>query len=130
LHLTNNGLNDCNDYYSRRELLLERFELDPTKKCRDYSKGNRQKVALVAAFAVPAELYILDEPTSGLDPLMEQAFIKCIYEEKASGRTVFLSSHILSEVERLCDRVGIIRSGQMQRVGTIDELGPLEELFV
>jgi len=88
------------------------FDLDPTKKARTYSKGNRQKVALVAALASAAELLILDEPTSGLDPLMEVVFQDCISEAKAEGRTVLLSSHILAEVEALCDRVSIIRAGR------------------
>src|SRR5215212_3744873 len=96
----------------RRADLLERFELDPRKKARIYSKGNRQKVALVAALASDAELLLLDEPTSGLDPLMEAMFRGCIEEERRSGRTVLLSSHILSEVEALCDRVTIIRDGK------------------
>ena len=96
----------------RRDELLERFELDPTKKARTYSKGNRQKVGLVAALASNAELLLLDEPTSGLDPLMEAVFQDCIREVKAEGRTVLLSSHILAEVEALCDRVSIIRAGR------------------
>ena len=96
----------------RRDELLERFELDPTKKARTYSKGNRQKVGLVAALASNAELLILDEPTSGLDPLMEAVFQDCIREIKAEGRTVLLSSHILAEVEALCDQVSIIRAGK------------------
>src|SRR3712207_1053276 len=91
----------------RRADLLERFELDPKKKCRTYSKGNRQKVALIAALASGAELLLLDEPTSGLDPLMEAVFRECVEEERERGRTVLLSSHILSEVEVLCDRVTI-----------------------
>src|SRR5262245_29110681 len=91
----------------RRAGLLDRFDLDPRKKCRTYSKGNRQKVALVAALASDVELLILDEPTSGLDPLMEAIFRECIGEEKTRGRTVLLSSHILAEVEALCDRVSI-----------------------
>ena len=99
----------------RRAALLERFELDPTKKGRAYSKGNRQKVALVAALASDVELLILDEPTSGLDPLMEEVFRECVAEERARGRTVLLSSHILSEVEALCDRVTIIRAGPHRR---------------
>ncbi|MCW2738692.1 ABC transporter ATP-binding protein [Nocardioides sp.] len=107
---------------TRRAELLERFELDPTKKGRAYSKGNRQKVALVAAFAAPVELLILDEPTSGLDPLMEQVFNTCLAEHKAAGTTVLLSSHILGEVERLADRVTIIRSGRAVESGTLDEL--------
>ncbi|MCL2603612.1 MAG: ABC transporter ATP-binding protein [Defluviitaleaceae bacterium] len=105
-----------------RDRLIRDFNLDPTKKCRTYSKGNRQKVALVAAFAGEADLYILDEPTSGLDPLMEQVFQACVLEQKAKGKGVFLSSHIMSEVERLCDRVGIIREGEVVQTGTLDEL--------
>jgi ABC-2 type transport system ATP-binding protein len=107
---------------NRRDQLLERFELDPTKKARTYSKGNRQKVGLVAALASSAELLILDEPTSGLDPLMEAVFQDCIREVKAEGRTVLLSSHILAEVEALCDRVTIIRTGQTRASGTLQEL--------
>jgi ABC-2 type transport system ATP-binding protein len=107
---------------NRREQLIERFDLDPTKKCRTYSKGNRQKVALVAAFASDADLYILDEPTSGLDPLMEQVFQECVMEVKNQGKSVILSSHILSEVEKLCDNVGIIREGSIIETGTLDEL--------
>ena len=105
-----------------RERLIRDFNLDPTKKCRTYSKGNRQKVALIAAFASEVDLYILDEPTSGLDPLMEQVFQECVLEQKNKGKGVFLSSHIMSEVERLCDRVGIIREGEIVQVGTLDEL--------
>ena len=107
---------------SRRDQLIERFELDPHKKARTYSKGNRQKVAIVAAFSTNAELYILDEPTSGLDPLMEQAFQKCVEEVAGHGAAVLLSSHILAEVEKLCDNVTIIRSGRAVRSGTLDEL--------
>ena len=106
----------------RREELLARFELDPTKKARSYSKGNRQKVGLVAALASSAELLVLDEPTSGLDPLMEAVFQDCIREVKAEGRTVLLSSHILGEVEALCDRVSIIRNGKTVQTGTLQEL--------
>jgi ABC-2 type transport system ATP-binding protein len=106
----------------RRDHLLERFELDPTKKGRAYSKGNRQKVALVAALASEVELLLLDEPTSGLDPLMEAAFRECIEEERERGRTVLLSSHILAEVEALCDRVSIIRNGRTVDSGTLAEL--------
>src|ERR671918_275195 len=106
----------------RREELLERFELDPTKKGRTYSKGNRQKVALVAALASDAELLVLDEPTSGLDPLMEAIFQDFILEAKAEGRTVLLSSHILAEVEKICDRVTIIRQGRTVQSGTLAEL--------
>lgn len=107
---------------SRREELLERFELDPTKKGRAYSKGNRQKVALVAAFAAPTELLVLDEPTSGLDPLMGQVFNECLAEHTAEGATVLLSSHILSEVDRTADRVTIIRDGRAVESGTLAEL--------
>jgi ABC-2 type transport system ATP-binding protein len=106
----------------RRDELIERFELDPTKKGRAYSKGNRQKVALVAALASNAELLILDEPTSGLDPLMEEAFRECVQDERRHGRTVLLSSHILAEVEALCDRVSIIRDGKTVESGTLTEL--------
>jgi ABC-2 type transport system ATP-binding protein len=106
----------------RRDQLLERFELDPTKKGRTYSKGNRQKVALVAALASDAELLILDEPTSGLDPLMETVFQDTIKELMQDGRTVLLSSHILAEVEALCDRVSIIRLGRTVESGTLTEL--------
>jgi ABC-2 type transport system ATP-binding protein len=107
---------------SRRAELLERFDLDPRKKARSYSKGNRQKVALVAALASDAELLILDEPTSGLDPLMEAVFQEYIREVRAEGRTVLLSSHILAEAEALCDRVSIIRHGRTEQTGSLSEL--------
>lgn len=107
---------------NKREELIERFNLDPTKKCRTYSKGNRQKVALVAAFSSEADLYILDEPTSGLDPLMEKVFQQCVLEAKNAGKSILLSSHILSEVEKLCDRIGIIRQGQIIESGSLQEL--------
>lgn len=107
---------------SRRADLIERFELDPTKKGRTYSKGNRQKVALVAAFASDVDLLILDEPTSGLDPLMEEVFQSCVEEERDRGRTVLLSSHILSEVEALCDRVSIIRQGRTVETGSLADM--------
>ncbi|NRQ48457.1 ABC transporter ATP-binding protein [Aeromicrobium stalagmiti] len=107
---------------SRRADLVERFELDPTKKARTYSKGNRQKVALVAALAADVELLILDEPTSGLDPLMEAVFTDCVDELKDAGRSVLLSSHILAEVERLCDTVSIIRAGRTVESGTLADL--------
>jgi ABC-2 type transport system ATP-binding protein len=106
----------------RRTDLLERFDLDPRKKARTYSKGNRQKVALVAAFASDVELLILDEPTSGLDPLMEEVFRELVREEKRTNRTVLLSSHILGEVAALCDRVTIIREGRAVETGTLAEL--------
>ncbi|SDR01668.1 ABC transporter ATP-binding protein [Virgibacillus salinus] len=107
---------------SKREELIKKFDLDPSKKCRTYSKGNRQKVALVAAFSSEADLYILDEPTSGLDPLMEQVFQECVMDIKKEGKSVLLSSHILSEVEKLCDRVGIIRQGKIIETGSLSEL--------
>lgn len=106
----------------KREELIRRFDLDPTKKCSSYSKGNRQKVALIAAFSSDADLFVLDEPTSGLDPLMERVFQECVEAVKAQGKTVLLSSHILSEVERLCDRITIIRKGEIIETGTLDEL--------
>jgi len=115
------NLRGTHDKELRRKLIKD-FNLDPTKKCRTYSKGNRQKVALVAAFASEVDLYILDEPTSGLDPLMEQVFQDCVMEQKNKGKGVFLSSHIMSEVERLCDRVGIIREGEVVQTGTLDDL--------
>jgi ABC-2 type transport system ATP-binding protein len=114
----------------RREALLERFQLDPTKKIRAYSKGNRQKVALVAAFSSDVELYLLDEPTSGLDPLMESVFQDVVQELRAAGRSILLSSHILSEVEALCDRVTIIRAGRAAESGTFDELRHLTRTSV
>jgi ABC-2 type transport system ATP-binding protein len=115
---------------ARRAALLDRFQLDPTKRCRAYSKGNRQKVALVAAFASDVELYLLDEPTSGLDPLMEAVFQEVVQEVRQAGRTVLLSSHILSEVEALCDRVTIIRAGRSAESGTFDELRHLTRTTV
>jgi ABC-2 type transport system ATP-binding protein len=115
---------------SRREELLERFQLDPTKKIRAYSKGNRQKVALVSAFCSDVELYLLDEPTSGLDPLMEAVFQEVVQELRTSGRSILLSSHILSEVEALCDRVTIIRAGRAAESGTFEELRHLTRTSV
>jgi ABC-2 type transport system ATP-binding protein len=106
----------------RRDELLDRFELDPHKKARTYSKGNRQKVAIVAAFSTDAELYVLDEPTSGLDPLMEQAFQQCVADVAQRGAAVLLSSHILAEVEKLCDSVTIVRAGRTVRSGSLEEL--------
>jgi ABC-2 type transport system ATP-binding protein len=114
----------------RRDELFERFELDPTKRSRTYSKGNRQKVALVAALASSAELLLLDEPTSGLDPLMEAVFQQTIREVKDEGRTVLLSSHILAEVEALCDTVSIIRSGRTVQSGTLAELRHLRRTTI
>ena len=115
---------------SDRDRLLERFALDPRTRGRDYSKGNRQKVALVAALAAPVDLLVLDEPTSGLDPLMEQVFNECLAEHKAAGTTVLLSSHILSEVERLADRVTIIRAGRCVESGTLASLRHLRRNHV
>lgn len=115
---------------NRREELIGRFELDPSKRCGTYSKGNRQKVALIAAFASDADLYILDEPTSGLDPLMEQVFQECIREIKDAGKSVLLSSHILSEVEKLCDKVSIIRQGKIIESGSLQELRHLTRTHV
>jgi ABC-2 type transport system ATP-binding protein len=106
----------------RRDELVERFNLDPTKKSRTYSKGNRQKVALVAGLASDVELLLLDEPTSGLDPLMQEQFQECIREVRADGRTVLLSSHILAEVEALCHRVSIVRRGRVVETGALDDL--------
>ncbi|MFB7594567.1 ATP-binding cassette domain-containing protein [Streptomyces sp. NPDC056160] len=114
----------------RRAELVERFELDPTKKGRTYSKGNRQKVALVAAFASDVDLLILDEPTSGLDPLMEGVFQRCVREARDRGRTVLLSSHILSEVEHLCDRVSIVRAGRTVESGSLADLRHLTRTTV
>jgi polyether ionophore transport system ATP-binding protein len=113
-----------------RKLLVERFELDVTKKVRAYSKGNRQKVLLVAALSARPDLLVLDEPTAGLDPLMEQTFRHCVEEARAEGQTVFLSSHILSEVEALCDRVGILRQGRLVEMGTLDQMRHLAALHV
>lgn len=106
----------------KRDELIKRFELDPKKKAKNYSKGNRQKVGLIAALSVESELYILDEPTSGLDPLMEAIFQEEIATLKAAGKSILLSSHILSEVERLADKVVIIREGQVVESGTLDEM--------
>jgi ABC-2 type transport system ATP-binding protein len=109
----------------RRARLIEKFDLDPAKKCKTYSKGNRQKVALISAFVSDVELLILDEPTTGLDPLMELAFQDCVREAKHQGKTVLLSSHILSEVEALCDTVGVIKSGRIIEEGGMDEIKKL-----
>ncbi|SDM41632.1 ABC transporter ATP-binding protein [Allokutzneria albata] len=115
---------------ARRDELVERFELDLGKRCRTYSKGNRQKVALVAALASDAELLILDEPTSGLDPLMEATFAEEIARERGRGRTVLLSSHILSEVEALCDRVSIVRAGRTVESAPLAELRAMRRTIV
>ncbi len=114
----------------RRAELVERFDLDVRKKGRSYSKGNRQKVSLVAALAADAELLLLDEPTSGLDPLMERVFTECVREERDRGRTILLSSHILSEVEALCDRVSIVKAGRIVESGTLADLRHLSRTQV
>jgi ABC-2 type transport system ATP-binding protein len=113
-----------------RNALIERFDLDPSRKARTYSRGNRQKVALVAALACDVELLLLDEPTAGLDPLMEAQFRDCIREEKRRGRTILLSSHILAEVEALCDRISIIRDGRLVETGTLADLRHLTRTTV
>jgi ABC-2 type transport system ATP-binding protein len=113
-----------------RDLLLERFEFDPSKRVRTYSKGNRQKLVLIAGLMTRADLLLLDEPTSGLDPLMERAFQECIADARDRGQTVFLSSHILAEVEALCDRVAILRDGRLAEVGTLAELRHLSALQI
>lgn len=107
---------------SARDELVERFALDPTKRCGTYSKGNRQKVALIAGLAADVELYLLDEPTSGLDPLLVRTFQDVVAERRAPGRTVLLSSHILAEVEALCDRISIIRDGRIVESGSLTDL--------
>ncbi|MDV6013534.1 ABC transporter ATP-binding protein [Haloechinothrix sp. LS1_15] len=114
----------------KRDELCERFDLDPTKKGRTYSKGNRQKVALVSALASDVELLVMDEPTAGLDPLMEAIFAECVREANAAGTTVLLSSHILAQVEALCDRVSIIRNGHIVESGSLDELRHLTRTTV
>jgi len=115
---------------SRRNELVERFKFDPTKPCRTYSTGNRQKVALIAAFISDVELFILDEPTLGLDPLMEEVFRQCVAEVRQAGKTVLLSSHILAEVEALCDRISIINEGTIVESGTLAELQHLTRISV
>ena len=113
-----------------RDELIGRFDLDPSKKVRAYSKGNKQKILLIAALMARPDLLVLDEPTSGLDPLMEQAFRHSVHEARKAGQTVFLSSHILSEVEALCDRVGILREGRLVEMGTLEEMRHLSTLTV
>ena len=113
-----------------RDALLERFDFDPSKKVRTYSKGNRQKLILIAALMTRADLLLLDEPTAGLDPLMERAFRGCVHESRERGQTVFLSSHILSEVEALCDRIAILRAGHLVEVGTLEQMRHLSALQV
>ncbi|HEU4965856.1 MAG TPA: ABC transporter ATP-binding protein [Candidatus Saccharimonadales bacterium] len=113
-----------------RQKLIQRFQFEPNKKVRAYSKGNKQKINLIAAFSSRADLLIMDEPTSGLDPLMERAFRESVDEVKANGQTIFLSSHILSEVEALCDRVAILRAGKLAEIGTLEEMRHLSALTV
>jgi ABC-2 type transport system ATP-binding protein len=128
LHLLGRVQGQVDEAY--RDELIDRFDLDPKKKVRTYSKGNRQKVVLIAALMVRPDLLILDEPTSGLDPLMEQTFRHCIGEARDRGQTVFLSSHIMSEVEALCDRVGILREGKLAEIGTLADMRHLSALSV
>jgi ABC-2 type transport system ATP-binding protein len=128
LHLLGRVQGRVDDGYQAE--LVERFELDPSKKVRAYSKGNRQKVVLIAGLAARADLLLLDEPTSGLDPLMEQVFRGCVAEAKARGQTVFLSSHILSEVEALCDRIAILRAGRLVESGSLAEFRHLAAVTV
>jgi ABC-2 type transport system ATP-binding protein len=113
-----------------RDELIKRFKFEPNKKVRTYSKGNRQKLSLIAALMVRPELLVLDEPTSGLDPLMEQVFNQCIFEAKEAGQTVFLSSHILSEVEALCDRVAILRGGKLVEIGSLEKIRHLSAVKI
>lgn len=110
--------------------LIKKFQFDPTKKVRTYSKGNRQKINIIAAFMTRADLLIMDEPTSGLDPIMEQAFKECALEARANGQTIFLSSHVLEEVEALCDRIAILRSGKLVELGTLPQMRHLSALSV
>ncbi len=128
LHLLGRVQGHVDETY--RDELITRFDLDPAKKVRAYSKGNRQKLILIGALMVRPELLVLDEPTSGLDPLMEQAFRRCIHEARDRGQTVFLSSHIMSEVEALCDRVGILREGRLVEMGTLAQMRHLSALTV
>ena len=128
LHLLGRVQGQVDESY--RQELIARFDLDPNKRIRAYSRGNRQKVVLIAALMTRADLLVLDEPTSGLDPLMEQAFRHSIHEARDRGQTVFLSSHIMSEVETLCDRVGILREGKLVEEGTLAEMRHLSALTI
>lgn len=119
-----------NKHTEKTDQLIKAFQLDPTKKARTYSKGNRQKVALIAAFSTEADFYIFDEPTSGLDPLNEEIFQQEVLKLKAAGKAVLLSSHILSEVEKMCDRIGIIRQGKIVETGTLQEMRHLTRTVV
>src|SRR5579885_664974 len=113
-----------------RQSLMKQFDLEPNKKVRAYSKGNKQKITLIAALASRAELLILDEPTSGLDPLMEQVFREAVKEAQKNGQTVFLSSHILGEVEALCDRIAVLRAGELVELGTLEEMRHLSAVTI
>jgi ABC-2 type transport system ATP-binding protein len=128
LHVLGRAQGHVDEAY--RDELVGRFELDPSKKVRAYSKGNRQKVILIAALMCRPPLLLLDEPTSGLDPLMEQAFRHCVQEAKKQGQTVFLSSHMLNEVESLCDRVAILSNGRLVETGTLEEMRHLSAVSV
>ena len=128
LHLLGRVQGHVDAHY--RDVLIDRFDLDASKKVRAYSKGNKQKILLIAALMTRPDLLVLDEPTSGLDPLMEQVFRHCVTEARQAGQTVFLSSHILSEVEALCDRVGILREGRLVEMGTLAEMRHLSTLTV
>jgi ABC-2 type transport system ATP-binding protein len=128
LHLLGRVHGSVDEAY--RDLLLQRFEFDPSKKVRAYSKGNRQKLILIAGLMTRADLLLLDEPTSGLDPLMERVFRECMLDARQRGQTIFLSSHILSEVEAVCDRVAILRAGELVEVGTLAEMRHLSALQV
>jgi len=119
-----------NKHSARTDELIKDFQLDPTKKARTYSKGNRQKVALIAAFSTDADFYIFDEPTSGLDPLNEEIFQKEVLKLRAAGKAVLLSSHILSEVEKMCDHIGIIRQGKIVETGTLNEMRHLTRTII
>lgn len=116
--------------YKRKKEMLERFELDPKKKCHTYSKGNRQKVGLISAFASDVDLYILDEPTSGLDPLMSVVFQEVVQSLKKQGKTILMSSHIMDDVEKLCDRISIIRHGSIVETGTLKQLRHMTRLTI
>jgi ABC-2 type transport system ATP-binding protein len=113
-----------------RDVLIKRFEFEPNKKVRTYSKGNKQKINIIASFMTRADLLLMDEPTSGLDPIMEQAFRECVMEAKSNGQTVFLSSHILEEAAALCDRLAILRAGKLVELGTLSQLRHLSATTV
>ncbi len=128
LHLLGKIHGQIDQKYQKQ--LIKRFKFDPSKKVRTYSKGNRQKINIIAAFSTRADLLIMDEPTSGLDPIMEQAFKESALEARANGQTIFLSSHVLEEVEALCDRVGILRSGKLVELGTLTQMRHLSAVSV